>query len=254
MGVWEFRKEIFYCLHCRKHLPWAKWDLDVTRCLHMPQETSQENWSLMSDMTCSGAPKWTDGFAARLFLSSPLLQLKWCWITWKTRQVLRNKHFFDRSHSPVRRDLSCLSTIQMSNSADDNNRSIGLVLAQAQISYFLAICHSCLFRQVTKSWIRSLATFSNTLVFLILPVQAIPMSPVALMQGWNFQLSYLSPTLLKWLSSLDVRPVRCSGCPGWLGNYFDRVWNKGKRVSVSIFPDSYLLMLCLPMAHGDTRN
>jgi len=33
---------------------------------------------------------------------------------------------------------------------------------------------------------------------------------------------------------------------------FDRVWNKGKRVSVPIFPDSYLLTLCLPTAHWYT--
>lgn len=107
-------------------------------------------------------------------LSTTAADVMWCWLTWKTQQVLRNNHFFDRSHSPVRKDPSYLSTIQMSSSADYNNHSIGLVLAQTQISYFLAICHSCLFRQVTKSWIRSLVMFSNTLVFLTLPVQAFP--------------------------------------------------------------------------------
>lgn len=49
---------------------------------------------------------------ARVFLSSPLLQLERCWITWKTWQVLRNNQsFFDRSHFPTRKDLSWLSTI-----------------------------------------------------------------------------------------------------------------------------------------------
>lgn len=80
--------------------------------LQMPQKTSQENRSVVSHMTYSEIPRWTDGFAAIALLSFLLLQLKACWITWKTQQVLRkNQSFLDRSHTPERRDQSLLATM-----------------------------------------------------------------------------------------------------------------------------------------------
>lgn len=92
--------------------PKQNWDLDATKYLQMFQKTSQENGSLVADLTCSGTPRQTDGFAAIALLSSPLLQLKWCWVTWKTQQILRNNQsFLGRSHAPARRDQSRLSTV-----------------------------------------------------------------------------------------------------------------------------------------------
>lgn len=39
-------------------------------CLQMPQKTSQENWSLVYDMFCSGSPVWTRVSCKSVFVLS----------------------------------------------------------------------------------------------------------------------------------------------------------------------------------------